>query len=429
MDILKEARALSDYAVSIRRQLHEHPELSGFEFETIKLICSELDKIGIPYVNIKDGGVLATIDGPVPGKTVLLRADCDALPLDELPNNAKKPKACVSKVPGAAHMCGHDAHTAMLLSAGKLLWANRDLIKGRVYLLFERGEEGGGNIYYVFKYFEEHNIKVDAAYGEHVGTAFGAGKIGCQGGPSHAGNVGYKITITGKGGHGSRPDRSINPIDCFVSIYECLKTIRMNHIAPDVVLTNSMGMVQAGAAGNVIPNSLTFSGTCRFYDAAAGNVFKQKLIEICDAQAALFGCTVSYDAVKGPTLPVVANDRVAEIGAAAIKAVLGEDAVPRQGLNMGSESFAYISNYFPSVMLRVGCRNEEEGMTMGGHNPGFDLDESCLQYGAAAFVAAALGFLDANEDVAHTGDPKLSTMTIDEVFRFAGLSIPPRRDQ
>jgi len=427
MEILKESKTLFDYTVSIRRKLHENPELSGFEFETIKLICSELDKLGIPYVNIRDGGVLATIDGPKPGKTVLLRADCDALPLNELPNNAKKPKVCVSKVPGAAHMCGHDAHTAMLLSAAHILWAHKDEIPGRIYLLFERGEEGGGNIYYIFKYFEENNIHIDAAYGEHVGMGFPAGFIGCQGGPSHAGNFSYRITITGKGGHGSRPDNSRNPIDCFVAIYECIKSIRMNYIAPDVVLTNSMGMVQAGAAGNVIPHTLTFAGTCRFYDAAAGNIFREKLIEICDAQAALFGCTVTYDALRGPGLPVIANNRVAEIGAAAIKEALG-DVIRHQGLNMGSESFSYLSNYFPSVMLRIGVRNEEEGMTIGGHNPGFDIDENGMLYGTAAFVAAGLGFLNANEYVPHTGDPMLSAMTVDQLREFTHSSTPPRRD-
>ncbi|MBR4875295.1 MAG: M20/M25/M40 family metallo-hydrolase [Clostridia bacterium] len=193
MDILKESLALAEYTTAIRRHLHENPELSGREFNTIKLICSELDQIGIDYVNIPDGGVLATIDGPVPGKTVLLRADCDALPIQELPENAKQPKVCVSKVPGVAHMCGHDGHTAMLLSAAKILKANQDQIKGRVYLLFERGEEGSGNIYWVFKYFEEHGIKIDASFAEHTDTGLTPGHVACQAGPAHAGAVGYQI--------------------------------------------------------------------------------------------------------------------------------------------------------------------------------------------------------------------------------------------
>ena len=428
MDILKESLALAEYTTAIRRHLHENPELSGREFNTIKLICSELDQIGIDYVNIPDGGVLATIDGPVPGKTVLLRADCDALPIQELPMNAKQPKVCVSKVDGVAHMCGHDGHTAMLLSAAKVLKANQDQIKGRIYLLFERGEEGTSNIYWVFKYFEEHGIKIDASFAEHTSTNLNPGTIVCQAGPAHAGAVGYKIRITGKGGHGSRPDKSINPIDCFVSIYECIKSIRMNYVEPTVILTNSMGMVQAGAAGNVIPQELTFGGTCRFYDAAAGNIFKQKLVEICKAQAALFDCEVEFESLHGPILPVINNAKLAAIGTEAIKAALGEEALGRTDLNMGSESYSYLSTYFPGVMMRVGVGNEELGMTIGGHNPGYDLDETGLPYGTAAYVAAGLGFLNSDEIVENEGNDDLRAKTIDEMYQFTSSTIPPHLD-
>jgi len=401
MDILKESLAISDYTVAIRRQLHENPELSGVEFNTVKLICAELDKLGISYVNIPDGGVLAHIDGPQAGKAVLLRADCDALPIQELPNNAKKAKCCVSSVPGVAHMCGHDGHTAMLLSAAKVLKANEDKINGRVYLLFERGEEGGNNIYFVMKYIQENNIHIDATYAEHTDTNLSAGQISCQAGPLNAGAVGYQFTLTGKGGHGSRPDLSNNPIECFVAIYECIKSIRMNYVAPNVVMTNSMGMVQAGAAGNVIPQTLTFAGTCRFYDAAAGNIFKNKLIDICKAQAELFGCQLQVDRLIGPILPVVNNPQIAAIGAKAVAEALGPDALRTEEPSMGSESYSILCKYYPSTMMRVGIRNDEEGMTIGGHNPGFDMDEKGLPYGTAAYVAAALGYLNSDEKIEH----------------------------
>ena len=428
MDILKESLALAEYTTAIRRHLHENPELSGREFNTVKLICSELEQIGIDYVNIPDGGVLATIDGPVPGKTVLLRADCDALPIEELPHNPKQPKVCVSKVPGVSHMCGHDSHTAMLLTAAKILKANQDQIKGRVYLLFERGEEGGGNIYWIFKYFEEQGVKIDASFAGHTDVSLTPGYIGCQGGPSYAGALGYQIKITGKGGHGSRPDMSINPIDCFVSIYECIKSIRMNYVEPTVIMTNSMGMVKAGAAGNVIPQELTFGGTCRFYDAAAGNIFKTKLVEICEAQAALFDCKVEFEKLTGPTLPVINNNKLAAIGAKAIRAALGDEAVKVLPLNMGSESYSYFSTYYPSVMMAIGIGNPEKGMTIIQHNPGFDLDEDGMPYGAAAYVAAGLGFLAADEVVEHESDPVLRAKNIDELRAFTGSKTPPHLD-
>lgn len=425
MDILKESLALSEYTTAIRRHLHENPELSGREFNTVKLICAELDKIGVEYVNIPDGGVLATIDGPQAGKTVLLRADCDALPIQELPNNAKKPKLCVSKIPGVAHMCGHDGHTAMLLSAAKILKANADMIKGRVYLLFERGEEGTNNIYYVMKYIQENGLHIDAAFAEHTDTSLTPGHVACQAGPAHAGAFSYLITLTGKGGHGSRPDKSNNPIDCFVSIYECIKSIRMNYIEPTTIITNSMGMVQAGTAGNVIPQTLSFSGTCRFYDADAGNVFKQKLRRIVQTQADLFDCEVSFDRMTGPILPVINNDDLSAIGTEAIIAAMGKDAIQHKDLNMGSESFSVLSKYYPGVMMRIGIGNEEEGMTVGGHNPGFDLDETGLPYGTASYVAVALGYLNSDKEVRH----EEFNLPMDELLKFCDQPVPQRFDK
>ena len=162
-----------------------------------------------------------------------------------------------------------------------------------------------------------------------------------------------------------------------------IKSIRMNYVDPTVVLTNSMGMVQAGAASNVIPQTLTFGGTCRFYDADAGNVFKQKLVRIVKTQAELFDMEVAFDRLTGPILPVINNEALANVGADAIRAAMGPDAVQPKALNMGSESFAVLTKYYPGVMMRVGVGNEEEGMTVGGHNPGFDLDENGLPYGAA----------------------------------------------
>ena len=424
MDILKESLALSDYTTAIRRHLHENPELSGREFNTVKLICEELDKAGVSYVNIPDGGVLACIDGPQSGKTVLLRADCDALPIQELPDNAKKPKVCVSHVPGVAHMCGHDGHTAMLLSAAKILSKNRDAIKGRVYLLFERGEEGTNNIYYVMKYIQENNIHIDAAFAEHTDTALTAGHVACQAGPAHAGAFSYEITLTGKGGHGSRPDKSNNPIDCFVSIYECIKSIRMNYVDPTVILTNSMGMVKAGEVGNVIPQTLSFAGTCRFYDAAAGNLFKQKLRQIVETQAALFDCQVSFDKMVGPILPVINNDDLSAIGTEAIIKAMGPDAIQHKDLNMGSESFSVLCKYYPGVMMRIGIGNEEEGMTVGGHNPGYDLDEKGLPYGTASYVAVALGFLESDREIHH----EAYNEPMDVLRQFCDQPVPHRYD-
>ena len=161
IDLVRLSEETAPYAKELRRHFHRHPEPTSKEFETIRYICAQLDTLGIPYVSIPDGGVLAEIRGSAetpedsPAPHVLLRADCDALSMDENPENSSGPRCCCSETPGVAHMCGHDSHMAMLLGAAKIL-AGLDpkLIKGTVYLLFERGEEGGNCIYYVMKYIQ-----------------------------------------------------------------------------------------------------------------------------------------------------------------------------------------------------------------------------------------------------------------------------------
>ena len=146
MDILNEAKKNFDYMVRIRRHMHEYPENSGVEYETVKYIASELDALGIEYVVVPEGGIIGQIHGGKPGKTVLLRADMDALPIKESKTNLTKEKVCISKNDGVSHACGHDAHTAMLLAEAKILNENKEDLNGNIVLLFERGEEAGGNI-------------------------------------------------------------------------------------------------------------------------------------------------------------------------------------------------------------------------------------------------------------------------------------------
>ena len=198
----------------------------------------------------------------------------------------------------------------------------------------------------------------------------------------------------------------------------------MNYVEPTVILTNSMGMVRAGAAGNVIPQTLTFSGTCRFYDASAGNIFKTKFKEIVQAQAALFGCEAAFDRLVGPILPVINNEDLAKVGAQAIESMLGSGILAPKDLNMGSESFSVLCKNYPGVMMRVGIGNEEEGISIGGHNPGFDMDENGLPYGTAAYAAVALGYLDNDCEIRH--EPYNEPM--DELLKFCDQPVPQRWD-
>lgn len=174
MEIFEEAKKNFDFMVRIRRHMHENPEVTGQEFETLKFINKELDALGIEHVEVEDGGIVGLIHGAKPGKTVLLRADMDALPIDESPKNLKKEKVCVSKNKGVSHACGHDAHTAMLLAEAKILNEHKDELNGTVVLCFERGEEGGGQVKNLLPYVVE-------TMGLHIDTCMGhPRKMGCS---------------------------------------------------------------------------------------------------------------------------------------------------------------------------------------------------------------------------------------------------------
>ncbi|WP_059049510.1 M20 metallopeptidase family protein [Paenibacillus senegalimassiliensis] len=425
VNVLQESAALLDYTVGIRRHLHTYPEPTSKEFNTVKLIISELTKAGIPYENIPDGGVLGIIEGKVPGKTILLRADCDALLMQESPNNLLGPKTCVSQVDGVAHMCGHDSHTAMLLATGRILLKHRDQLEGRVILLFERGEEGGNNIYYVMKHIQQQNIRIDGCWALHIDPFLNKGLISLAPGPNCGGNLNFEIKLTGKGGHASRPDRANNPIDCFVAIATGIKELRMRYIDPTEPLTVSLGMVQGGTRRNVIPESLEFAGTVRFFNGETGRIYREELRKVITKTAEIYGCEVEFQVFSGPSLPVVTQEQCYEIARDAVSAALGEDYVTVKKRSLGTESFATLTAYYPGVAANVGVRNEEKGIVAGVHHPQFDMDEDALQYGIAANVAYAIAFLRNKEELEFTPFPG----DADEVLRYTNRPVPPRYDE
>ena len=242
------AKKYEEYMISMRRYFHQWPELTGQEYKTIEKLSEELTSMGVEHVVIENGGILATIKGGKPGdRAVLLRADVDALPVLETPDNLKKGmRTCISQTPGLMHACGHDGHMAMLLGTAKILLDKKDEIEGTVYLCFERGEEAAGNVEYIFPYIERNNIQIDAVYGAHLVATLPSGYLAINDEGMMAGSMGFQITIEGQGGHGSRPDQSNNPIDCFVAIYQRLQALRLTKVDPFKTCTYSVGLLQSG---------------------------------------------------------------------------------------------------------------------------------------------------------------------------------------
>lgn len=393
-EILEEAKELRSYTIAVRRHLHENPELTSREFETVAFIVRELEHEQIGFWNIPDGGVLAWLDGDGEGQSVLLRADCDALPVAESERNTRYPKACVSKRPGISHACGHDAHTAMLLTAVKILKERRKQLHGRVYFLFERGEEGGNCIYYVMKEIQRRKLSIDACYGLHTDTGIPVGKFAGRAGTVNSGNVNFEIRLIGKNGHGSRPDLANNPIDCFLTLGSAMKDLRMKYVSPDSPLTYTIGKVQSGEKRNIIPESLTFLGTVRFHERSAGLSFKEKLRQLVEDISRAYGCKAEFVEFSGPSFPVYNEPETTAIGMEAAGELVGRENILETQVGMGSESFATLAAFYPSSFFRVGVRNEEKGITASAHQPDFDLDEEGLPYGAALYAQLAIRFLE-----------------------------------
>lgn len=397
MDILKEASKYQDFLIKERRYLHQRPELSGLEFNTVKHVKEFLDSIHAYYEEVPDGGILVFFKGKNPGKTVLLRADMDALPIPESSCNSAGPKECVSLNDGVSHACGHDAHTAMLMAVAKILSENSCDFNGTIILMFERGEENTENILKIFRYTETHNIHIDSAFAVHCNNTIDTGVIAINPSNVSAGSFTFDLFIHGHAGHGSRPDLANSPIECFVDIYTALSAIRLRKISPFSPLTFSLGCVQAGAASNAIPDDLEFKGTARFYDFESGKTFKENMIEILNNICPLYSC--SYDGYMGGiNRATINNPECVTLAEKAIGDAIGSDKITAIEPSMGAETMSRALLKWPGCYVRLGTRNLAKGSDTRSHTAEFDIDEDALKYGVAAHLAYAFAFLESDID-------------------------------
>ena len=402
MNTLDLIRPYEAQMIADRRWLHEHPELSGQETETIAYITRALEELGLSIHVIPNGGVIGVLGERAEGPCVLLRADCDALPVQESEENLTERRCCVSKNPGVMHACGHDAHTAMLLAAARALTAVKENVPGCVLFVFERGEEKGGKGFLenLLPYIEEH-FNVGACYGAHVRWDIPAGKIAVMDGAVMAGAFGFDVAIHGKGGHGSRPDLAVSPIDCFCAIHQQAAALRMRAVEPDKVLTYSLGVVSAGEQGNTIPDSLRFAGTVRTFDTAvSGERFAREFRRIIDATCETHGCTAEYTHFSKPLYETRNHAQLAARMRQAVTRNTGMLSLATCTPWMASESFSAYLRLWPGVLAFVGVKNEKTGCGANHHTPQFDLDESAMRNGAAAACAFALDFLENRPEIA-----------------------------
>lgn len=387
-----EAKNLQDYIVKVRRDLHQIPEVGLDLPQTSAYVRAELDKMGISYkINEGDSGLIATIEGGKPGKTVALRADMDALPIVEDTGLE------FASTNGCMHACGHDTHTAMLLGAAKVLKDNADKLNGSVRLLFQTAEElsRGAEVTIANGGMDG----VDAVFGNHIGTIFGtdipSGTLLVPGGSFMASFDKFIISVKGAGCHGSTPEKGVDPVNIAAHIVLALQTINAREFNACVPVVVTIGSIHGGSQYNIIPNDVTIEGTIRAVAEDVRQKIARRIGEISTATASAFGGVAEIEMVWGAP-PVVNNHEMAALVAEAAKAVIGEDKVltDLEAPNMGGEDFAFYLQKVPGSFMFLSSSNLEKGTTVPHHNPKFDVDEDVLWSGAAVFVAVAEKFLN-----------------------------------
>jgi IAA-amino acid hydrolase len=383
--LLAAARAEMDWVVAIRRELHRHPELGYEEVRTSALVRRKLDELGIQYqAGVAKTGVVAVI-GDGSGPCVALRADMDALPIDE---QADVPFR--SETPGKMHACGHDCHTAMLLGAAKLLKAREGELRGCVKLLFQPAEEGGAGGKRMCDEGALTSPQVQRIFGLHVWPQLPTGTIGSRAGTFLASAGWLEITVTGKGGHAAMPHLAIDPVTTAAKMICELQTIVAREVDPLEAGVISITTLRAGEAYNVIPAEVKITGTVRSLTTAGMKFLQQRIREVCEHTALAHRCTAAVTFPGNDYPPTVNDSRLWELTQALGRKLLGDDHVRETPPVMGGEDFAYYAEQVPGMFVGLGVRNEAIGAVYNVHHPQFKADEEALPIGVALHVAFAL---------------------------------------
>jgi amidohydrolase len=381
------ASANFDTVVTLRRHMHQYPELSFQEVETGHYIAQQLERLGISYSHgIAENGVVAIIEGKNPSKKVIaLRADFDALPITEANDVPYK-----SKKEGIMHACGHDAHTASLIVVGHILNTLKSEFEGTIKLIFQPGEEklpGGASI--MIKEGVLENPAPAFIIGQHVHPPMEAGRVGMRPGIYMASTDELYMTVKGRGGHGAMPQECIDPVVITAQIIIALQQVVSRYADPTIPSVLTFGKINStGGATNIIPNEVKLEGTFRTLDEQWREKAHKRMRKIAIGIAESYGAACEFQIDRG--YPVLINDEslTAKVWQFASE-FLGEDKVEHLPIRMTAEDFAYYSQQIPACFYRLGTGNKEKGITSALHTNTFDIEESSLltSIGTMAYVA------------------------------------------
>ena len=379
--------------VALRRDLHAHPELCFEEVRTAQVVAQRLAHWGIPVIRGLAGtGVVGVLRAGTSGRAIGLRADMDALPIQE-----SNTFAHASQHAGRMHACGHDGHTAMLLAAAQHLSAHPDF-DGTVYFIFQPAEEGGGGAREMLRAGLLEQCPMEAVFGMHNWPGMPQGHFAVSPGPVMASSNEFKITIHGRGAHAAMPHLGLDPVPVACQLVLAFQTIVSRNVKPVDAAVVSVTMLQAGEATNVIPDSVTLQGTVRTFSLEVLDMVEQRMRDIAQHTAAAYGvrCSFEFDRSYPPTVNAV---REAEFARQVLVDMVGESRVLPQEPTMGAEDFAFMLQAVPGCYVFISNGDgDHRAMGHGGgpcmlHNPSYDFNDALIPLGASFWVRLAQAWL------------------------------------
>jgi len=391
MQISEQIEKYREELIDLRRDFHRHPELGFEEFRTADIIENFLETLGIATHRIARTGVVGILQGTRPGPVLMLRADMDALPIEEKNDIDYK-----SENEGVMHACGHDAHMAMLLIAAKILAGKKADIAGTIKFVFQPNEEIAGAMHMIEEGVLE-NPRVDAAVGMHVWTPVESGKIAITPGPIMGGLDVFKVTIHGKGGHTGVPEDAIDPIIAAASVIQTVQIIQTREISNLKSTVIMFGKIKGGTKSNIIPDKVALEGSIRFlYQGGPDSEERptERFIRVVEQVCKTHRCTCEID-ITHENIPLINNAEMTALARETAREVFTDKKCIVDNQTIASEDFSEFSERVPGVFMFLGTGNEKIGTHLSHHHPRFNIDENTLPMGVEMFVRGALNFFNA----------------------------------
>jgi amidohydrolase len=393
-------REVTPQITDLRHQSHQKPELSNREFNTAAVVAEHLRSLGLePETGIAHTGVVAVLEGGLPGPNIAVRADMDALPVEErtdFPFRSTVTTEYLGQEVNVSHACGHDIHTAVQMGVASVLTSMRDQIPGRIVFIFQPaeegapvGEEGGAQLMLKEGVFEEHQPEV--VFGLHTTPSQDVGKVAYSVGPALASVDHFRVTIFGKQAHGSRPEESIDPIVTASHFVDAVQTIRSRNLSPLAPSVVTVGIIRGGQRYNIIPESVYLEGTVRTYDTEVQDQVESRMREILTGLTEAFGGSfeMAYDRY---TIPTINDPDLTAQMVPTIERVLGASNVIEQDPIMGGEDFAFFAREVPGFFYFLGVR-EPGGESGGAHTPTFRAVDESIPVGITVMTNVLLDYL------------------------------------